>query len=172
MPDAAAAATTTTPTFTNTHTARTCPNSNMRTPPPHPVDPKSGRKLLQTPLARAAQRLGVKVSVLESLAFLMGVTDAELASHLTSSVVFTIRQPYPGALWISAADGTWGTWKDLVVSAYYHPTLYHQATVRNMFSTLRNIAPPGKWAISKRGNVPLVIDETFYKTCGSGPNSC
>ena len=67
---------------------------------------------------------------------------------------------YPdGGRWISVqSDG-------IVISAYFHPTKWHSATVKTGFRhdrVAKSEAPPGKWAVAQIKRDIFGGDQTFY----------
>ena len=74
--------------------------------------------------------------------------------------------PHPGSLWITSLDGKFGTWKGMVVSAYYHPTKKHTATTEGKLGVKRSVAEPGQWAISTQTR-GLFGNKCYYNTLDS-----
>jgi hypothetical protein len=79
--------------------------------------------------------------------------------RLAKSRSYSESSPYPGSLWITSLDGTWGSWEGQVVSLYYHPSKTHTATTVGRLGEKRSTAGPGQWAIS-------------YQTRGAFGNKC
>ena len=99
-------------------------------------------------------------AVTDSLAKVLG----NVASELTvKQVSIQTRDFEGGARWYSAVDN------GLVVSAYFHPTMWHSATAQRIgavFHTKRkeakSRAKPGEWAVDIV-NKGMGTVHTFYK---------
>ena len=70
----------------------------------------------------------------------------------------SITQPHPGAWWVTYTDS------DVVISAYYHPTQKHTATVQGKLNPPRSVAEAGEIAYAQCTASPFGGNKAFYNT--------
>lgn len=103
---------------------------------------------LLTVTAQIAQIIGVG---LDLTSLLLGKMDSPVRDWFVQEIkngTYSKSGPHVGAIWITVVEGSHLTTSGYVLSAYYHPTQRHSATVTGKVGPIKTFEGPGVWAVA------------------------
>ncbi len=91
--------------------------------------------------------------------------DPEKIRGLMEANTWSMKEPHPGARWLTSSIWFGAGNSGAVISCYIHPTLGHTATTYGKDGMKRAFAPPRQWACSVQHGFRTWGTKAYYHTC-------